>query len=184
MLWTTPPNTRPSTQRHNPETDPTFARSHTFRIYAVGNQGHTTDSAERTVDFDIDPTLPTPAPSMTRGESADEVVVTCKPIKGAIGYAYKSTTRRNGPKSEPRRIENHQERIRSGSEKHLYHIRQGPTARFGGFGGAYAPVPADRHFGGRMGKDFRRKPCTNSKSRNPASIPLRSPARPRTTSPS
>ena len=30
--------------------------SHTFRIYAVGNQEHTTDSAERTVDFDIDPT--------------------------------------------------------------------------------------------------------------------------------
>ena len=63
--------------------------SHTFRIYAVGNQGHTTDSAERTVDFDIDPTLPTPAPSCTRGESADEVVVTWQAVKGAIGYAYK-----------------------------------------------------------------------------------------------
>ena len=69
--------------------------SHTFRIYAVGNQGHTTDSAERTVDFDIDPTLPTPAPSCTRGEAADEVVVTWQAVKGAIGYAY------NGPKSEP-----------------------------------------------------------------------------------
>ena len=63
--------------------------SHTFRIYAVGNQEHTTDSAERTVDFDIDPTLPTPAPSCTRGESADEVVVTWQAVKGAIGYAYK-----------------------------------------------------------------------------------------------
>lgn len=63
--------------------------SHTFRIYAVGNLEHTTDSAERTVDFDIDPTLPAPAPSCARGEAADEVVVTWQAVKGAIGYAYK-----------------------------------------------------------------------------------------------
>lgn len=38
--------------------------SHTFRIYAVGNQEHTTDSAERTVDFDIDPDASDPGPVM------------------------------------------------------------------------------------------------------------------------
>ena len=59
--------------------------------YALDNSTEytTVDAAERTVDFDIDPTLPTPAPSCTRGESADEVVVTWQAVKGAIGYAYK-----------------------------------------------------------------------------------------------
>ena len=74
--------------------------SHTFRIYAVGNQGHTTDSAERTVDFDIDPTLPRPrhapeAKPQTRSSSHG------KPSKAPSAMPTNSTTRRNGPKSEP-----------------------------------------------------------------------------------
>ena len=63
--------------------------SHTFRIYAVGNQGHTTDSAERTVDFDIDPTLPTPAPSFRKGDGVDVAIISWKAVKDAAGYAYK-----------------------------------------------------------------------------------------------
>lgn len=63
--------------------------SHTFRIYAVGNQGHTTDSAERTVDFDIDPTLPTPAPSFKKGDGVDVAIISWKAVKDAAGYAYK-----------------------------------------------------------------------------------------------
>ena len=47
---------------------------HTFRLKAVGDLDHTTDSAERTIDFEIDPTLPQPAPTY---------------VKGAAGYAYK-----------------------------------------------------------------------------------------------
>ena len=73
--------------------------SHTFRIYAVGNQEHTTDSAERTVDFDIDPTLPTrhapEANPQTRSSSHG------KPSKAPSAMPTNSTTRRNGPKSEP-----------------------------------------------------------------------------------
>lgn len=39
---------------------------HTFRLKAVGDLDHTTDSAERTIDFEIDPTLPQPRPPTSR----------------------------------------------------------------------------------------------------------------------
>ena len=42
---------------------------HTFRLKAVGDLDHTTDSAERTIDFEIDPTLPQPAPTYVKGAS-------------------------------------------------------------------------------------------------------------------
>lgn len=63
--------------------------THTFRIYAVGDQGHTTDSAERTVDFDINPSLPAPAPSFTKGDGVDVAIISWKAVKNAAGYAYK-----------------------------------------------------------------------------------------------
>ena len=72
--------------------------SHTFRIYAVGNQEHTTDSAERTVDFDIFRPRPRHAPEanpQTRSSSHG------KPSKAPSAMPTNSTTRRNGPKSEP-----------------------------------------------------------------------------------
>ncbi|MFQ7386352.1 MAG: hypothetical protein ACLRM8_00195 [Alistipes sp.] len=62
--------------------------SHTFRIMPSAIRTH--DRLGRTHRrFRHRPTLPTPAPSCTRGESADEVVVTWQAVKGAIGYAYK-----------------------------------------------------------------------------------------------
>ena len=63
--------------------------SHTFRIKAVGNLEHTTDSAERTIDFEIDPTLETPKPSYVKGEAMGSVTISWEEVKGAAGYAYK-----------------------------------------------------------------------------------------------
>ena len=63
--------------------------SHTLHIYSIGNTEHTTDSAERTIDFEIDPTLATPEPTCTKGEESGTVVAAWKAVKGAIGYAYK-----------------------------------------------------------------------------------------------
>ena len=62
---------------------------HTFRIKAVGNLEHTTDSAERTIDFEIDPTLETPKPSYVKGEAMGSVTISWEEVKGAAGYAYK-----------------------------------------------------------------------------------------------
>ena len=63
--------------------------SHTFRIKAVGNLEHTTDSAERTIDFEIDPTLEAPKPSYVKGEAMGSVTISWDAVKGAAGYAYK-----------------------------------------------------------------------------------------------
>ena len=62
---------------------------HTFRLKAVGDLDHTTDSAERTIDFEIDPTLPQPAPTYVKGDEIGSVVVSWPAVKGAAGYAYK-----------------------------------------------------------------------------------------------
>ena len=62
---------------------------HTFRLKAVGDLDHTTDSAERTIDFEIDPTLPQPAPTYVKGDETGSVVVSWPAVKGAAGYAYK-----------------------------------------------------------------------------------------------
>lgn len=63
--------------------------THTFRIHAVGDQGHTTDSAERTIDFDIDPSLPAPAPAFKMSEDLTSAIFTWQAVKGAAGYDYK-----------------------------------------------------------------------------------------------
>lgn len=63
--------------------------SHTFKIHATGNLSHTTDSADQTIEFEIDPTLPTPVPTYTKGSAAGEAIITWEPVKGAMGYAYK-----------------------------------------------------------------------------------------------
>lgn len=63
--------------------------THTFRIHAVGDQGHTTNSAERTIDFDINPSLPAPAPAFKMSEDLTSAIFTWQAVKGAAGYDYK-----------------------------------------------------------------------------------------------
>lgn len=63
--------------------------AHTFRIKAVGDLDHTSDSAERTIDFQIDPTLPKPAPTYVKGDEIGSVTVSWAAVKGAAGYAYR-----------------------------------------------------------------------------------------------
>lgn len=63
--------------------------THTFRIHSVGNGAHTTDSAERTIDFEIDPMLATPAPSFKMGSDMTSAIFSWEVVKGAQGYEYK-----------------------------------------------------------------------------------------------
>lgn len=143
---------------HNPETDPTLARF-AYVPHLCRRQSGTHDRLGRTHRrFRHRPDASDPGPVMHQRRSRRRGRRHMASRQRRHRLCLQIQRRDAMDRSRSRRIENHQERIRSGSEKHLYHIRQGPTARFGGFGGAYASVPADRHFGGRMGKDFRRKP--------------------------
>lgn len=60
--------------------------SHTFEIYAVGNNIHTTDSAVRKIEFEINLTLPSPQPkAVTTGSTT---TISWKAVPNAAGYAY------------------------------------------------------------------------------------------------
>lgn len=63
--------------------------THVFSIYAVGNNDHTTDSAVRTLEFemDFDPTLPMPEPSANT--EGTETTISWNAVPRAAGYAYK-----------------------------------------------------------------------------------------------
>ena len=59
---------------------------HMFEIYAVGNKTHTTDSAVRKIEFEIDLTLPSPQPkAVTVGSTT---TISWEAVPNAAGYAY------------------------------------------------------------------------------------------------
>ncbi|WP_295938317.1 hypothetical protein [uncultured Alistipes sp.] len=63
--------------------------THSIRVMSTGDYNHTMDSQIRTAEFDINPTLPAPAPSFTRTATEGVVEVKWPAVKGAIGYQYK-----------------------------------------------------------------------------------------------
>lgn len=62
---------------------------HIFKIYAVGVDGKSTDSAIRQLEFNVDPAIPSPSFTYTAGDGDGEVIVTWNAIEGASGYAYR-----------------------------------------------------------------------------------------------
>ncbi|MEG2239771.1 MAG: hypothetical protein RSB23_02145 [Alistipes sp.] len=63
--------------------------AHTFAVYAVGDNSHTTDSALRTLEFEMnyDATLPAPSPSVSTSEGL--TTISWAAIPKAKGYGYK-----------------------------------------------------------------------------------------------
>lgn len=121
---------------HNPETDPTLARF-AYVSHLCRRQSGTHDRLGRTHRrFRHRPDASDPGPVMHQRRIRRRGRRHMASRQRRHRLCLQIQRRDAMDRSRSRRIENHQERIRSGSEKHLYHIRQGPTARFGGFGGA------------------------------------------------
>lgn len=62
---------------------------HVFKIYAVGEEGVSTDSKTRELEFIIDPSIPAPSFTYREGTNKGDVIITWTEVKEAIGYAYK-----------------------------------------------------------------------------------------------
>lgn len=60
---------------------------HTFTMYSIGDNEHTTNSLENSVEFEIDPTLSSPSPMYETDN--EKATITWEAVFGAAGYAYK-----------------------------------------------------------------------------------------------
>jgi hypothetical protein len=63
--------------------------SHTIHVMAAGDGDRTMDSAVRSVDFEIDPSLPSPVPSARAGGAPGVMIVSWEAVDGATGYRYR-----------------------------------------------------------------------------------------------